>query len=297
MIDIMRDHAVSVVDVTDAELPPVRAFLEARLDTSLFLLNNLRAFGPRLGESPYSGDFRALVDRGTVRAVWSLTRAGHLVVQADGDAAHAAPIDRDVAARGAEINGVLGDWPAAGELWRLVRARYGLVSTQESREVLYRVALTAAAPEAPACRARVRALSAEDDGLWDPLASAFLREQSLPPGTPEGRRAAFAKSARNGHWWGAWEGERLVSIASFNAFYRPAAQVGGVYTVPDRRRQGLSRAVMQALLRDAVTVHGLSRVILFTGEQARPARALYESLGFTAIGTFGLYFGARPAGE
>jgi len=112
-------------------------------------------------------------------------------------------------------------------------------------------------------------------------------------GTPEGRRAGFETSARNGHWWGGWDGDRLVSIASFNAFSHPAAQVGGVYTIPDCRRQGYSRAVMQVLLRDAVTVHQLTRVILFTGEQAHPARALYESLGFETCGAFGLFFGER----
>ncbi len=293
MTELVPPLPPGVLDVTEADLPPVRAFLEARIDTSLFLLSNLRAFGPRMGVSPYSGDFRALVDREGIRAVWCITRGGSVVVQADGQASHAPIVARDVAARGTEVRGVLGDWPAAEELWRLLCASHGLAPTQESREVLYRLTLPfdggVDGPEAP----DVRTLTAGDYPAWDALASAFLREQSLPVGTPEGRKVGFTQSAINGHWWGVWEADQLVSIASFNAFYRPAGQVGGVYTVPERRRQGLSRAVMRTLLRDATEIHQLTRVILFTGERALPARALYESLGFAAIGAFGLYFGDR----
>ncbi|MDP1569684.1 MAG: GNAT family N-acetyltransferase [Vicinamibacterales bacterium] len=289
----MPNLPAGVIEVTEAELPAVRAYLEARVETSLFLLSNLRAFGHRQGDSPYSGDFRALVASGDIQAVWCLTRSGHVVVQGDGRADQAPIIEADTVGRGTEVRGVLGDWPMAEALWTLVRARHDLVVTQHSREVLYRLALGPAHGADAGAVSGVRSLTASDAAAWDPLAAAFLQEQRLPVGTSAVRRAGFTKSAENGHWWGAWDGDRLVSIASFNAFYHPAAQVGGVYTVPERRRQGLSRAVMRTLLRDAVTVHRLTRVILFTGEQAHPARALYESLGFETCGAFGLYFGER----
>ncbi|MGE3191564.1 MAG: GNAT family N-acetyltransferase, partial [Vicinamibacterales bacterium] len=266
-----------VIDVTDAEGPAVRRFLEGRVETSLFLLSNLRAFGPRMGESPYSGDFRALVDGQTILAVWCVTRNGSVLIQADGHAAHADVVDADMAARGADVRFVLGDWAPAARFWALVRERQGLVPTQESREVLYRLVLPAPAGEPPAAW-DVRTLTVADADAWDPLAAAFLREQRLPLGTPGSRRAGFATSAGNGHWWGAWDGGALVSIASFNAYHHPVAQVGGVYTLPARRRQGFARAVMQTILRDAVADHGLERGILFTGEGQRCARALDESL-------------------
>lgn len=283
-----------VIEVTDAELPRVRAFLEARLETSLFLLNNLRAFGPRGGESPYSGDFRALIKAGEIVAVWCAARNGSVVLQADGRLAFARVIADDIVAEGNAVTGVLGDWAVGAALWEILRDRCGLVTTQQSREVLYRLFLTSGQPVAPPDSVDVRTLEPSDAAAWDPLAEAFLVEQSLPVDTSRGRRAGFAASAAKGHWWGAWEGDRLVSIASFNAFYHPVAQVGGVYTVPDRRRCGLSRAVMQALLRDADRVHAVTRVVLFTGERQQAARALYESLGFEPIGAFGLFFG-EPA--
>lgn len=279
-----------VVDVTEAELPAVRAFLEARIETSLFLLSNLCAFGPRAGESPYSGDFRALVDGTEVRAVWCLTRIGNLVVQSGGDEGLAALVELDGASGDGGVRGVLGDWPAAELVWRLALGRGLVRATQESREVLYRRTLDEATP-APRGDVEVRVLGRDDHAAWEPLALSFLQEQRLPPTTWEARRDSFHRSASQGHWWGAWEDDRLVSIASFNAYYHPVAQVGGVYTAPPWRRRGFSRAVMHALMRDAAEVHALERLILFTGEQARAARALYDGLGFESIGAYGLYFG------
>lgn len=299
MIPLVPQPTGRVVDVTDANLSAVRAFLEVRIETSLFLLSNLRAFGPRAGESPYSGDFRALVDGNDVRAVWCLTRTGNLVLQSGGDPSVAPVIEADGAASGG-VRGVLGDWPAAETVWRLTLGRGLVRATQESREVLYRRALDRL-PLTPAPAADVRLLTPDDHAAWEPLALAFLQEQRLPLTTPDGRRAGFRRSSAQGHWWGAWDDGRLVSIASFNAYYRPVAQVGGVYTAPAWRRRGFSRAVMHALMRDATEAHALERLILFTGEKAWPARALYESLGFEAIGAYGLYFGegtdADGAGE
>ncbi|MGE3275365.1 MAG: GNAT family N-acetyltransferase [Vicinamibacterales bacterium] len=293
----MGGHA-RVVDVTAAELPSVLAYLEERIDTSLFLLNNLRAFGPRRGASPYSGDFRALVTDAGIAAVWCAARNGYLVLQADGDIGCASVIDADIGRQGAAVRGVLGDWAVGAALWERVQARFHLVTTQRSCEILYRLPLSPETPAVPPPDVDVRVLAPADEHAWDELAAGYLEEQRLPLDSSAARRAGFVTQARNGHWWGAWDGGRLVSIASFNSYYHPVAQVGGVFTRPDDRRKGLSRAVMQTLLRDAVLTHRLTRIILFTGERQQPARALYESLGFEKIGVFGLFFGERasPAG-
>jgi ribosomal protein S18 acetylase RimI-like enzyme len=56
--------------------------------------------------------------------------------------------------------------------------------------------------------------------------------------------------------------------------------VAELYVVPDRRRHGLGRALMEGAMvvaRDA----GADRIELGTSEDDRAARALYENLGFT----------------
>jgi predicted GNAT family acetyltransferase len=74
-------------------------------------------------------------------------------------------------------------------------------------------------------------------------------------------------------------------------------QIGGVYTAPHLRRQGLSRALMRALIDDSIRVHRLTRLLLFTGEKNHAALALYDSLGFVRVGAFALRFGGVTDGD
>jgi ribosomal protein S18 acetylase RimI-like enzyme len=53
-----------------------------------------------------------------------------------------------------------------------------------------------------------------------------------------------------------------------------------LYVVPDRRGQGLGRALMEAAL-DAARSAGAAHIDLGTAETDTVARALYESLGFS----------------
>ncbi len=280
-----------VIDVTDEHVEPVKRFLEQHPETSLLLLSNLRAFGPRLADSMYSGDFKALVGSdGSIEAVWCLTRGGSLVAQSGGRAEPAPAIVRACASEPIEVRGVLGEWTIAEALWNSLSAERGLRAAFVSREISYRRRLVRRQPGG--ADARVRRLTPDDAAGWGRLTRAFLAEQRLPEqGSPAERRAAFVRSAGLGHWWGAFEDDELIAIAGYAALHDTMAQVGGVYTPPGWRRRGLSRAVMDALMRDSVDLHGVNRLFLFTGEQNVPARALYESLGFERFGHFGLFFG------
>jgi ribosomal protein S18 acetylase RimI-like enzyme len=69
--------------------------------------------------------------------------------------------------------------------------------------------------------------------------------------------------------------------------FRPALWTQGLdcyleelYVVPDRRGQGLGRALMEAAI-ELARERGAARMDLGTSEDDTAARALYESLGFT----------------
>ena len=53
-----------------------------------------------------------------------------------------------------------------------------------------------------------------------------------------------------------------------------------LYVVPERRRQGLGRALMEAAI-ELARAEGATHMDLGTGEDDVAARALYESLGFS----------------
>jgi ribosomal protein S18 acetylase RimI-like enzyme len=287
--------------VSDSDLHRVRVFLEGHVDTSLFLLSTLSALGPRLGHHLNSGNFRFVEEEGQVVMVFCLTRRGNLLVQSGGRTDLAEQVFEACETEPIEVRGIVGEWPMAEALWKLLRADPRFEPTHTLKDVLYRMMLEGMpARDVPAWDAgsvNVRLLEAADFVQWERLNTAYFAELSLPlQATLEQRRNDFLARVRSGLWWGAFDDcYDMVSIASLNATYGSLGQVGGVYTVPAERRKGLSRAVMQLLIEDCRTRLGFEKLVLFTGEDNSSARKLYESLGFEAAGGFGLLMGDRRA--
>ena len=285
-------------DVAENDLERVRGFLEAHVETSLFLLSNLAILGPRLGDHCNSGNYRLIEAAGRVIAVFCLTRRGNLLVQAGGRADLAEAILEACEGQSIEVRGVIGEWPTAEALWHLLRADPRFEPTHSTKDVLYRFPLAtfdvATAHAAALPGIAVRALEPADFEQWERLNTAYLDELHLPaPAAAEPREAEFAVRARARLWWGAFDGSRLVAIVALNATYGSLGQVGGVYTEPADRGRGLARAAMRCLMEDSRDHHRFDQLILFTGEENRGARRLYESLGFEVAGAYGLLLGAR----
>jgi predicted GNAT family acetyltransferase len=91
--------------------------------------------------------------------------------------------------------------------------------------------------------------------------------------------------------WGLFSNGKLISIADLNARALDLGQVGGVYTLPEYRKQGFSTAVMRQVMHDAKELHHIRKLIIFTGETNLSARRVYESLGVFPVGYYALLFG------
>jgi predicted GNAT family acetyltransferase len=284
-------------NVETDDLERVRCFLEAHLDTSLFLLSNLAIFGPRLTDHWNSGNYRLVEEAGQVVAVFCLTRRGNLLVQAAGRADLAEPILEACESETIEVCGVAGEWPTAEALWELLRADPRFEPGLGSKDVLYRLPLTTAGEgtrRALRPGVAVRALDASDFEQWERLNTAYCAELHLPlPVVDEAHEAEFARRARARWWWGAFAGSQLAAIVGLNAAYGVVGQVGGVYARPADRKKGLARAAMELLIEESRDYHRFEKLILFTGAENRSARRLYESLDFESAGAFGLLLGSR----
>ena len=112
-------------------------------------------------------------------------------------------------------------------------------------------------------------------------------------GTIEQRRINFIENTQADRRWGYFHNGHLIATAALSAVHKQIGQVGGVYTDPQWRRQGLSRAIMNVMIKDCMQIHKFQKLILFTGETNKEARRLYESLGFGEIEEFGLFFGSH----
>ncbi len=89
----------------------------------------------------------------------------------------------------------------------------------------------------------------------------------------------------------AWDGQQPVAMARTNARAGEWAQLGGVYTLPSHRRQGLQKALLVTLMNQ------LSRqgqgVCLFVKKQNLAALKLYFELGFGDASDFRISYWAR----
>jgi RimJ/RimL family protein N-acetyltransferase len=85
------------------------------------------------------------------------------------------------------------------------------------------------------------------------------------------------------------DGAPLIAMAGIVRASRSrqshTAVIWGVYTTPDFRRRGLSRALVNACINHAPTWPGVERITLSVSDRTPNARVLYESLGFITWGT------------
>ena len=260
----------------------------------MFLLGNLAVNGPRISPALNSGNFKIIENSNRVCAVFCLTRRSAILAEAGGRAEFAQSIVDACREEPIPIGGVMGEWRLAEAIWSILKGAPGFREVFASKEILQALDLSHITRRNP--HSQVRHLEADDFEQWDRLNAGFCTEEGIPlHGTPDERERLFRRSAESRRWWGYFEDDRLVAMACLNAVYKRLGQVGGVYTVPERRGFGFSKATMNALLADSVHVHGLERLILFTGEHNEAARHIYKTLGFSTIGDFALLMCAPMA--
>jgi predicted GNAT family acetyltransferase len=268
--------------------PPDRgeliAFLEQRVDTSLFLLSNLDAAGfedhGRTLQGTYAGAFTN--DAMTAVAVhyWN----GIVIVQGDAgleDAARAS-----VAHSKRALSGLLGPL----DLVARARRRRAPRANRRPRSPLRARARRASGPRV-ARSSRDRMPSAQprrDRESARRLARRLFLEALGAERTPALREEARESLARLGsRGWVLCHDGRQVAYSTFNARTRGVVQVGGVFTPPELRGRGYARAVVAGSLLDARR-EGNRRSVLFTPRENVAARRAYEALGYQAIGEFGM---------
>jgi ribosomal protein S18 acetylase RimI-like enzyme len=88
--------------------------------------------------------------------------------------------------------------------------------------------------------------------------------------------------------FGVFEGEALAGFVAFirpqRAKIRQSAELAGMYVVPEFRRRGLGRVLMDAVIAHARALDGVRQLRLGVNAANDPAVGLYRSAGFTRCG-------------
>lgn len=260
------------------DLPALTAFLGARVETSMFPLGNLLGHGFG-SDGPRQMRFWIAGDPPT--GVVGLSGAGMILPQID-------PAEARAAARalaGLSVAGLAGE---SAQLRALIPA-LGLSDTSfRMNHDEPQFSLSLADLVLPECSGLhlVPAAEADRDLLVGWRADYDVE---VLGGTPD---AARAEAERTIDGWIAAGSHRVllrdgtpVAMTGFNASLPGIVQIGGVWTPPALRRQGLARRAVALHLAEARD-RGVSRATLFSASD-HAARA-YRALGFVQTGRFTL---------
>jgi predicted GNAT family acetyltransferase len=270
---------------------PLFEFLTARLESSLFFISNVERAGLVDRGERYQGTYVAAFDaRGAITAVAGHSWSGNLLLQGDVGLELAAA--RAVEASGRRLRGLVGPWPLVGRARDALRPSDVSVA-HDGRDLLYSLSLDAMKRPELLGRADValrEPTAAETSGVvgaWRAEYHAELLGAARSAALEQQGRREAEEWRQSGELWVLTVGAEIVAMTGFNAETRGIAQVGGVFTPPERRGRGYGRAAVAGSL-ELARQRGVDRSILFTGETNLAAQRAYAGLGYQVIGDFGL---------
>jgi RimJ/RimL family protein N-acetyltransferase len=281
----MDEPSLRVLQSGDEE--SLEEFLLPRIESSMLLIGNNRASGLTDNGLPYTGTYAAAFEVGKIVGVAAHYWNSNLVLQAPGHLKRLCQLAIEKSRRA--VGGVIG--PAAQV--SAVSKELGINNADaklDEVEKLYSLRLddliVPSGLKSGALRGRM--LKPHDVDLVTKWRVAYsietLGEQDSPQLWKRNRESVERYMDERRVWILEDQGEP-VAISAFNSAIDEAVQVGGVWTPPDLRRRGYSRAVVAASLLDARS-KGVEKGILFTGEKNIAAQRAYTALGFRQIGDY-----------
>lgn len=173
---------------------------------------------------------------------------------------------------------VLPMWSVLEPHWgpaRAIRASQPLLATAEPSRVRSDPAVRPARPE-------------QLDVLLPACVAMFTEEVGVSPVGRDGGalyRARVRDLIRRGRAFARIEGDQVIFKAEIGAVSAAACQVQGVWVDPAYRGHGLAQAGMAAVIEQAL--RDIAPIVsLYVNDYNTPARAVYERVGFTQVGSF-----------
>ncbi len=267
----------------------LEAFLLPRIETSMFLVGNMRSAGLRDEGQRYGGTYAAAFKGNQIVGVVAHYWNGNLVLQAP---AHLHSLWQEaVRASRRAIQGLIGPSVQVEPAKAALQIDESVVQMDET-ENLYSLQLTDLLVPEPLQSGSLQGRRAERRDMaylteWTVAYSVEALGDEDTPALAERVRESVRQTIAERNTWVLEAADRPVACSSFNTAIQEAVQVGGVYTPPELRRRGYGRAAVAASLLDA-RAEGATAAILFTGVNNLAARKAYTALGFQHVGDYRL---------
>jgi predicted GNAT family acetyltransferase len=278
---VLRSVVARVLDAEDE--PAVRELLGTDPVAACMLAGRIETHGT--ATATLGAPLWGLSTGGRLDAV-CLAGANLIPFARPGSERAAASVFADRARRaGRRCSTIVGPAASVLPLWELLEPWWGPARDVRARQPLLAIEGPPAVPAEPAVRP-VRA--AELDLLFPAAVAMFTEEVGVSPLRVDGGagyRARVSDLVRAGQSL-AWirDGEVLFK-ADVGAVSRAACQVQGVWVAPQHRGQGIGQRGTAAVVEYARTA--IAPVVsLYVNDYNSVARATYERVGFTEVGTF-----------
>ncbi|HCU05824.1 MAG: hypothetical protein A2X77_03055 [Gammaproteobacteria bacterium GWE2_42_36] len=284
----MRQTQIVIQNWSDKLAESALALLKKYPETSLSLLSTLQQQGPYQTHEMSSGNYQCLVCNDQVVGVFMMNGFGRLLLQTDRAVDYSKMIIQAVSPEIEKLTGLMGDWDLTQSCLNALQSHFPATQINVcKKEILYRYNLF---PLKPFSKNRqVRLLKPKDYNAWDKLNLAFCTElNSVLFSNDAQRESRYRQEVNNRYWWGLFLEGKLSAICTYLAKFENYAQIGGVYTDPVARNQGLAKQLILEVIQDSKNKHGIDYLTLFTHEKNTIAQKVYETLGFKPIGYFGL---------
>jgi predicted GNAT family acetyltransferase len=290
-----KEKKTTVRILTSGDESALEAFLLPRIESSMFLLGNMRSAGLVDNGKIYQGTYAAGFQDGKLVGVVAHFWNGNFVFQAPGGSRVLCAAA--VKGSGRPVKGLIGPDRQVQSAKQAAVIDPQNIQMDETERLFGLELRTLAVPALLASdRVKARRVTSGDVGFLARWNAAYAVEALGAEDGPELRKQSQEESERYAEEKRTWvlEAEgRPVACSSFNTSVKEAVQVGGVWTPPEFRGRGYARSVVAASLLDA-RAEGVQKAILFTGDGNIAARKAYESLGFRCIGDYSIFLLKTP---
>ncbi len=270
-----------------SDQPALEAFLVGHIETSVFLLLNLRNHGPLGGTHPRAMRYFIREVGADITGCFGISTTGMIMPQLPG------PTDWQAVASlliGQHIEGVIGQADQCAALLAATHLTHAPTNLT-SREKLYALDLCdLIVPDHPGhivpLDITMRDVAVPWRAAYQTEALGTPQDQAYPRAMDEIDAYIIAGSHQMLIQNGA-----CVAMTGFNAQLPELVQIGGVFTPPEQRSQGHARRAVALHLQQAAA-QGVPRSVLFAANTA--AEKAYESIGFKHIGHFSITLFTNP---
>jgi len=268
--------------------PALEAFLLPRIDSSMFLLSNMRAVGLIDKGKRLQGTYVAVFEHGKITGVVSHFWNKNIVLQAP--LRHLDALCRAaVKASQRSVGGLIGPAKQVDAVKSTLNFESDCIQLDET-ENLYALPLeNLVLPDILRTgRIKGRRIGPADVELLTEWRVGFSVEALSEQDSPRlwtACRAAIERGLKEQTMWLVEHHGQPVACTAFNSAVKEAVQIGGVWTPANLRGRGYARCAVAVSLLDA-RAEGIDKAILFTGINNIPAQKAYLALGFEHIGDY-----------